>query len=171
MFYRIINLSTELVDSIELPIIAGSHHVTQQCSGYYTAHSDITIGRYGKFHPTLAVIYKDNSGSFLVGAQTEFILDIIGEGAELDSHVHTNPSKWHCYKGSYVDPITSITKKRIFRNVSSLNHGLLIAMNKVDTMAIENAPVFNLQATVPCFCCGFNPRQIELNTRVYGELE
>lgn len=169
MHYRVIDLSTELVDGVELPIIAGSHHITPQISGFYTAHSDITIGRYGKFHPIYAVIYKDGSGTWLVGAQTDSILDTIGSGTDLDSFVDSTPANWHCYRATYDEE--SIQKHRRFRGITGLNKGLLTALGVENPIALSVAPVlaYALQATVPAFCCGLNPAEIELSTRQYGE--
>lgn len=171
MQYRVIALSTEFVDSIEVPIIAGAHHVTPQIAGYYTAHKDITIGRYGRFHPTYAVIYKDDLGKWLVGAMSESILDTIGSGESLDNLVDADPKNWGCYRAWYDED--SIPKQRRFRGITGLNHGLLISLNKANPIALSVAPVlaYALQATSPAFCSGFNPSEIERNMVIYGESE
>lgn len=111
-FFRIINLS---VDGDNLPIINGAMFVVRQTDELYSAFLPAIQNGQLQYHPTLADIYLDESGSWLVSASSESTLDTIGAGETLENVVNSNPANWHSYKsktqdGTFVFPDIAINK-------------------------------------------------------------
>ena len=74
------------------PIFPGARRVSDEGNGYFIAQGPF-VNRRGT---TLAVIYKDPSGKYLVGAE-KAILDTL-PGEALQAAVAANPTNWHTWK-------------------------------------------------------------------------
>ena len=155
MDYKVVPLT--VVNGI--PVIPGAHHVSPQADGYFVAYKK--VGRIGS---TLAIIYRDPSGRFLVGAESS-VLDTL-PGESLDSLVTKNPTNWHTWKGAVEtdDPQKAETL-------------LVIKTDKASTTISKASPI-NLDATrrmigarptAPHRLAQFSPTEIKKQTKWIGD--
>jgi len=142
-----------------IPIIPGAHHVSKIVEGYFVAYKK--AGRVGS---TLAIIYRDPSGRFLVGAERALLDALPGES--LDSLVTQTPANWHTWKGA-------IEKD----NPQDNQNLVVIKTDKVSKTMSKAAPI-NLDATRRLIgarptashrLAQFSPTEIEKQTKWIGD--
>lgn len=81
-----------------LPVVPGASKVTAEIPRYYVAYGGPVAYRYF----TLAIIYKDDSGNYLVSAEQSFLNTLPG-GQSLQSLIAASPGNWRTYKGAFKD--------------------------------------------------------------------
>jgi len=86
--YKIVTLT----ETAGKPNFPGARRVSDEGNGYFVARGPF-VNRRGT---TLAVIYKDPSGRYLVGAKKP-VLDAL-PGEALQAVVAANPANWHTWK-------------------------------------------------------------------------
>lgn len=163
---RIINLSAEIIDDIEVPIVAGSDKVMYLLDGYYMAFAGIAQGTYCKHRVHYATIFRDKADKWLVSAESESILDTIGSGQPLDSLVDNDPSDWQCYRCAVGD-----NGLLVFDDIDTPGlKGILTALGHDAPLPWQIYDIFGMQATVRSGCGpNMRPTEIEATTTWYGD--
>jgi len=153
-----------------VPVVPGTHHVSPQIDRCYIAY-----GMDGTTMVTRAVIYEDDTGRFLVGAEPDF-LDTLGVGETLDDVVYSDPGDWRTYHCGvdYTDNGEGRERSNGFGDIPT---GILVALSRGAPLPLALMPakfegvleIFGFQASAPWSCAGFNATEIEADTTWYGD--
>ena len=136
------------------PAFPGARRIEDVGNGNFVVHGPF-VNRRGT---TLAVIYRDPSGKYLVGAEKP-MLDAL-QGESLDSLVSKNPANWHTWKCDTPD-----------------EKGKLVTTDKIKAAVTSAKPVtlsagvvvIGATPTAPVALGKFSPSDIEKTTKWIGD--
>lgn len=137
------------------PVVPGADHVSEQDNNFFIAYGRPVNRRY-TLH---AVIYRDASGNFLVGADQE-VLDTMPGGETLQALVSRDPTGWRSWKcDTATDSNKLITTDK-----------MAIDVNKTKPLAIDaETNIVGAIPTVPGSIANFVVEEVEKDCQWIGD--
>jgi hypothetical protein len=152
------------------PDVVGCHHVSAQASGFFVAY-----GFTGNKGVTLAILYKDTEGAYLVHAEEGF-LDLQPAGETLDAVVDNDPGDWRTYRSALVNTGNGDRYGRA-RDFGDIPRGTLVALGRGAPLPLNLMPekfqgaggIIGMQGSATHACAEFDPVEIEEGATWYGD--
>lgn len=157
--YRVIPLA----ESGGLPIVPGCHHVSPQTPFMFVAYD-------GDPHPThhSAIIYKDDSGKYLVGAQPN-VFPRLPAGQTLAVLIDADPAEWETYNcDTYTENGETVEAKNKKSKSTKIKKDIS-ASKPVKLKDGKNEYAVGAQGSASHACGDFSPEMIEAITPWMGD--
>lgn len=160
---RIISLS---VGGEGNPIIPGANRVSKQNNQFWIGLKAPVQAYKCWIEFPFATAHLDEFGEWLVAAETEADLDVIGSGVSLDEFVDDTPQNWSTYNG-HNENISTGPPQVVLDNLS-VNKGILTALAVVP-FPVGIFSFIGMQASVISGCGTLmRPEEIQATTQWYG---